>query len=47
LNDLILDTSFSVPVATAKHTTAVQANVNGFRWRASEAVDYSGIWLSA
>jgi peptide/nickel transport system substrate-binding protein len=47
LNDLILDTSFSVPVATAKHITAVQANVNGFAWRASEAVDYSGIWLNA
>jgi peptide/nickel transport system substrate-binding protein len=47
LNDLILDSSFSVPVATAKHMTAVQTNVNGFRWRASEAVDYSGIWLSA
>jgi peptide/nickel transport system substrate-binding protein len=46
LNDLILDQCFSIPIATAKHVTAVQAKVNGFRWRASEAVDYSGIWLA-
>lgn len=45
LNDLILDESFSVPVATAKHVTAVRSNVNGYRWRAAESVDYSGIWL--
>jgi ABC-type transport system substrate-binding protein len=47
LNDLILDQCFSIPIATAKHVTAVQAKVNGFAWRASEAVDYSGIWLAA
>jgi peptide/nickel transport system substrate-binding protein len=47
LNDLILDQCFSIPIATAKHVTAVQAKVNGFRWRASEAVDYSGIWLAS
>ncbi len=47
LNDLILDQSFSIPVATARHVTVVRSNVNGFRWRASESVDYSGIWLSA
>jgi peptide/nickel transport system substrate-binding protein len=47
LNDLILDESFSVPIATAKHVTVVRSNVNGYRWRASEAVDYAGIWLSA
>jgi peptide/nickel transport system substrate-binding protein len=47
LNDLILDTSFSIPVATAKHVTLARSGVNGFAWRASEAVDYSGIWLSA
>ncbi len=47
LNDLILDTSFSVPVATAKHVTVLHSGVNGFAWRASEAIDYSGIWLSA
>ncbi len=46
LNDVILDQSFSFPVATAKHVTAVRSTVNGFAWRASEAVDYSGIWLS-
>jgi peptide/nickel transport system substrate-binding protein len=46
LNDLILDQCFSIPIATAKHVTAVQAKVNGFAWRASEAVDYSGIWLA-
>ena len=47
LNDLILDQSFSIPIATGKHVTAVRANVNGFRWRAAESIDYSGIWLSA
>jgi peptide/nickel transport system substrate-binding protein len=47
LNDLILDESFSIPVATAKHVTVLGSHVNGFGWRASEAVDYSGIWLSA
>jgi peptide/nickel transport system substrate-binding protein len=47
LNDLILDQSFSVPVATAKHVTAMRSGVNGFAWRASEAVEYTGIWLSA
>ncbi|HEX8966649.1 MAG TPA: ABC transporter substrate-binding protein [Chloroflexota bacterium] len=47
LNDVILDQSFSIPVATAKHVTVVRSNVNGFRWRASEAVDYSAIWLGA
>jgi peptide/nickel transport system substrate-binding protein len=47
LNDLILDTSFSAPVATAKHVAVLRAGVNGFGWRASEAVDYSGVWLSA
>ena len=46
LNDLILDQSFSIPVATGKHVSAVRANVNGFRWRAAESIDYSGIWLS-
>jgi len=45
LNDLILDLSFSVPVATAKHVTVAGSAVNGFAWRASEAVDYSGVWL--
>jgi peptide/nickel transport system substrate-binding protein len=47
LNDLILDESFSIPVATAKHVTVIRSNVTGFRWRASEAVDYSGVWLGA
>jgi peptide/nickel transport system substrate-binding protein len=47
LNDLILDESFSIPVATAKHVTIVRSNVNDFRWHAAESVDYSGIWLSA
>jgi ABC-type transport system substrate-binding protein len=45
LNDLILDQSFSVPVATAKHVTVTRSAVNGFGWRASEAVDYTGVWL--
>ncbi len=47
LNDLVLDQSFSIPVATGKHMTALRAGVNGFRWRAAESVDYTGIWLSA
>jgi peptide/nickel transport system substrate-binding protein len=47
LNDVILDQSFSIPVATAKHVTVVRSNVNGFAWRASEAVDYTGVWLSS
>jgi ABC-type transport system substrate-binding protein len=47
LNDLILDESFSIPVATAKHVTIVRSNVNDFRWHAAESVDYSGIWISA
>jgi peptide/nickel transport system substrate-binding protein len=45
LNDLILEESFSVPVATAKHVSVVRSAVNGFGWRASEAVDYTGVWL--
>ena len=47
LNDVILDESFTIPVASAKHVTALRANVNGFRWRAIESVDYSGVWLGA
>ena len=47
LNDTILDESFSIPVATAKHVTALRNTVQGFRWHAVESVDYSGIWLSA
>jgi hypothetical protein len=34
-----------VPVATAKHVSVVRSAVNGFGWRASEAVDYTGVWL--
>jgi peptide/nickel transport system substrate-binding protein len=47
LNDVILDQSFSIPVATAKHVTVARSKVNGFRWRAIESVDYANIWLSA
>jgi peptide/nickel transport system substrate-binding protein len=47
LNDFLLDESFTMPVATAKHVTVTRAAVNGFAWRASEAIDYRGIWLTA
>ncbi len=47
LNDLILDESFSIPVAPAKHVTVVTDKVNGFGWKAVESVDYANVWLSA
>jgi peptide/nickel transport system substrate-binding protein len=47
LNDLILDQSFTLPVATGKHVTVLRTRVNGFRWRLIESVDYAGIWMSA
>ena len=46
LNDVILDESFSIAVAPAKHVTALRSKVNGFRWHAIESVDYTGVWLS-
>jgi peptide/nickel transport system substrate-binding protein len=46
LNDIILDQSFSVPIAPAKHQTITRANVNGFRWHAVESIDWTGVWKS-
>ena len=46
LNDVILDQSFSIAAAPAKHVTVTRANVNGFRWHAVESIDYTGIWLA-
>jgi ABC-type transport system substrate-binding protein len=47
LNDLILDESFTIPVATAKHLTLVRSNVNGFRFQPGiESANYTDTWIA-
>lgn len=47
LNDLILDESFTIPVATSKHITLMRSNVNGFRFQPGiESASYTDVWLS-
>jgi len=47
LNDLILDESFTIPVATSKHITLLRSNVNGFRFQPGiESASYTDVWLS-
>jgi peptide/nickel transport system substrate-binding protein len=47
LNDLILDESFTIPVATSKHLTLMRSNVNGFRFQPGiESASYTDVWLS-
>jgi peptide/nickel transport system substrate-binding protein len=45
LDDEILDQSFAMPIAPAKHVVALASNVHGFRFRLIEANVYTDTWL--
>jgi peptide/nickel transport system substrate-binding protein len=47
MNDLLLDESFTVPVASSPGNVVSRAGVNGFAWRLSGSLQYADVSLGA
>jgi peptide/nickel transport system substrate-binding protein len=47
LNDLLLDESFTIPVASAPGNVVAHAAVHDFAWRLSGSLSYTNVWLAA